>query len=61
MSVFVSFFFKFRSLSVGTVSGYQLFAMSSVESLDKIYQTGMSLVLVVTMASLLCSDIHVCG
>jgi len=33
--------FLFRSLSVGTVSGYQLYAVSSVESLDKIYETGM--------------------
>jgi len=30
-------------LSVGTVRGYQLYAVSSVESLDKIYETGIHL------------------
>ena len=33
--------FRCSSLSVGTVSGYQLFAVSSVESLDKIFESGM--------------------
>jgi len=40
-------FLFFRSLSVGTVSGYHLFALSSVESLDKIYETGMSSFLII--------------